>query len=119
MGPNEGLSLKNVTLNCVTLVALLSGQRCQTLYALRISGMPETNGQIRFDISTLLKTSQPEKHQKPLTFKPYKDDSQLCLVKYLQQYIKQTSEIRNGANRLWLTYKNPITQLAKIQSADG
>ena len=71
LGPNEELSLKNVTLKCVTLVALLSGQRCQTIHALRISGMKETNGQIRFDISTLLKTSKPGKHQEPLTFKPY------------------------------------------------
>ncbi|KAK2561652.1 hypothetical protein P5673_015004 [Acropora cervicornis] len=62
LGPNEELSLKNVTLKWVTLVALLSGQRCQTIHTLRISGMKETNGQIRFDISTLLKTSNPEKH---------------------------------------------------------
>ena len=40
LGPNEesGLKKKNVTLKCicVTLVALLSGQRCQTIHALRI-----------------------------------------------------------------------------------
>ena len=44
-------------------------------------GMKETNGQIRFDISTLLKTSKPGKHQEPLTFKPYTYDSQLYVVK--------------------------------------
>ena len=59
LGPDEELSLKNVTLKCVTLVALLSRQRCQTIHALRISGMKETNGQICFDIFTLLKTSKP------------------------------------------------------------
>ena len=57
--------------------------------------MKETNGQIRFDISTLLKTSKPGKHQEPLKLKPYTYDSQLCVVKSLQQYIKQTSEVRN------------------------
>ena len=40
-------------------------------------GMKETSGQIRFDISTLLKTSKPGEHQEPLTFKPYTYDSQL------------------------------------------
>ena len=107
LGPNEELSLKNATLKCVTLVALLSGQRCQTIHALRISGMKETNRQIRFDIYTLLKTSKPEKHQEPLTFKPYTHDSQLCVVKCFQQYVKQTSELRNGADRLWLSYQKP------------
>ena len=107
LGPNEELSLKNVTLKCVTLVALLSGQRCQTIHALRISGMKETNGQIRFDISTLPKTSKPGKHQEPLTFKPYTYDSQLCVVKCLQPYVKQTSEVRNGADQQWLSYQKP------------
>ncbi|XP_068734454.1 uncharacterized protein [Montipora capricornis] len=113
LGPNEELSLKNVTLKCVTLVALLSGQRCQTIHALRISGMKETNGQIRFDIFTLLKTSKPGKHQEPLTFKPYTYDSQLCVVKCLQEYIKQTSEFRNGADQLWLSYQKPHNPASK------
>ena len=113
LGPNEELSLKNVTLKCVALVALLSEQRCQTIHALRISGMKETNGQIRFDIFTLLKTSKPGKHQEPLTFKPYTYDSQLCVVKCLQQYIKQTSELRNGADQLWLSYQKPHNPASK------
>ena len=118
LGPNEELGLINVTLKCVTLVALLSGQRCQTIHALRISGMKETNGQIRFDISTLLKTSKPGKHQEPLKFeplkfKPYTYDSQLCVVKCLQEYIKQTSEVRKGADQLWLSYQKPHNPAGK------
>ena len=116
LGPNEELRLINVTLKCVTLVALLSGQRCQTIHALRISGMKETNGQIRFDISTLPKTSKPGKHQEPLTFKPYTYDSQLCVVKCLQQYINKQQKFVMGLTSYGLV---TITQLAKIQSADG
>ena len=105
-----------VTLKCVTLVALLSGQRCQIIHALRISGMKETNGQIRFDISRLLKTSKPGKHQEPLTFKPYTYDSQLCVVKCLQQYINKQQKFVMGLTSYGLV---TITKLAKIQSADG
>ena len=72
--------------------------------------MKETNGQIRFDISTLLKTSKPGKHQEPLKFKPYTYDSQLCVVKCLQEYIKQISEVRKGADQLWLSYHNPASK---------
>ena len=116
LGPNEELRLINVTLKCVTLVALLSGQRCQTIHALRISGMKETNGQIRFDISTLMKTSKAGERQEPLTFKPYKYDSQLCVVKCLQQYINKQQKFVMGLTSYGLV---TITQLAKIQSADG
>ena len=121
LGPNEELSLKNVTLKCVTLVALLSGQRCQTIHALRIGGMKETNGQIRFDIFTLLKTSKPGKHQEPLTFKPYTYDSQfqLCVVNASNSISNKHQNFGMGLTSYGLVTKNPITQLAKIQSADG
>ena len=39
LSPLETLSLKNITHKTVMLVALLSGQRCQTIHALTISGM--------------------------------------------------------------------------------
>lgn len=113
LGPNEDFSLKNVTLKCVTLVALLSGQRCQTIHALRISGMKVTNGQIRFDISTLLKTLKSGKHLEPSIFKPYTYDSQLCVVKCFQQYIRQTSAVRNGDDQLKLSYQKPHNPASK------
>ena len=39
MGPVEHLKLKALSLKTVMLVALLSGQRCQTVHALTLSGM--------------------------------------------------------------------------------
>ncbi|XP_071791584.1 uncharacterized protein [Asterias amurensis] len=38
LGPNEGLSLKKLTMKLVVLTALTSGQRCQTLSFMNIKG---------------------------------------------------------------------------------
>ena len=60
--PHETLSLKDITYKTVMLVALSSGQRCQTSHALIISGMKQTTDIITFEINKLLKTSKPGKH---------------------------------------------------------
>ena len=46
--PLEELSLKDITHKTVLLVALLSGQRCQTVHALTVSGMRITNDTVNF-----------------------------------------------------------------------
>ena len=60
--PPEGLSFKDIIHKTVLLVALLSGQRCQTVHALTVSGMRITKDTVHFDIVKLLKTSKPGKH---------------------------------------------------------
>lgn len=57
--PLEELNLKDITHKTVVLVTLLSGQRCQTVHALTISGMRITNDTVHFEIAKLLKTSKP------------------------------------------------------------
>ena len=53
----EESNLKDITHKTVMLVVLLSGQRCQTVHALTISGMRTTNDTVYFEITKLLKTS--------------------------------------------------------------
>ena len=62
------------------LVALLSGQRCQTVHGLTVSGMMNSD-----EITKLLKTSKPGKHQGQLEFKAYPVDKRLCVVACLKQ----------------------------------
>ena len=50
MGPVEELKLKDLTFRTVMLVVLLSGQRCQTVHALTLSGMEEVDDQITLEI---------------------------------------------------------------------
>ena len=107
MGPVEELKLKDLTFKTVMLVVLLSGQRCQTVHAFTLSGMKQLDNQITFEINTLLKTSKPGKHLKPLVFKAYPVDKLLCVVTCLKQYLLKTSVVRDGNNELWLSFNKP------------
>ena len=61
--PANKLSLKNLTLKVVTLLALLSGQRHQTLYKLKISCMQLSQDKCVFVLDELLKTPKPGRHE--------------------------------------------------------
>ena len=68
LGPPEKLSLKNLTLKVVMLMALLSGQRRQTLHTLSIDRMQISSDKCVFFINSLLKTSKPGKHLSCIEF---------------------------------------------------
>ena len=71
--PLEKLSLKELTLKLVTLIALTTGQRCQTLTFLDISAdyMSKTDDSYRFALTEHVKQDRPGK-----VF------GNLCLYKY-------------------------------------
>ena len=58
----QNLSLKNLTLKTTMLLALLSGQRSQTLQSLSIRNMELDHNKCVFTIDKLLKTTKPGKH---------------------------------------------------------
>ena len=66
--PADNLSLKELTLKVVMLLALLSGQGRQTLYAHKISCMHLGLDKCVFVIYNLLKTSKPDRHLSHLEF---------------------------------------------------
>ena len=61
--PLDELSSKDIIHKTVLLLALLFGQRCQTVHALTVSGVRITKDTVQFDFAKLLKTSKPGKHQ--------------------------------------------------------
>ena len=83
-GPTENLKLPDFFLKTVMLVTLLSGQRCQTVHALTLSGMKQTDTRTTFELNALLKTPKPGKHIEPLSFTSYPDDKLLCVVTSLK-----------------------------------
>ena len=60
--PPQDLNLKDLTYKTTMLLALLSGQRCQTLYLLSVCSMVLKHDSCVFPIHKLLKTSGPGKH---------------------------------------------------------
>ena len=81
--PVNGLSLKLLPFKVVMLLALLYGQRCQTLHSLTARDMKVYHNKVVFIVSELTKTSKPGKQCTTLEFLSYDNDPRLCLVSCL------------------------------------
>lgn len=99
-GPAAKLSLKQLTLKLVMLLALLTAQRGQTLHALDIESMSLTKTVCTFAIRTPLKTTKPGKHLQNISLKAYVPDRRLCPVGYMTEYVQRTKQVRETTNLL-------------------
>ena len=79
MGPNEGLSLIQLSWKLVMFMLLVSGQRGHTLHLLDTMNMTAFHSEVSFRISDLLKTSRPGVHPSALAFLAYTPEKRLCL----------------------------------------
>ena len=75
--------------------------------------MKQTDNHITFELNTLLRTSRPGKHIEPLSFKSYPDDKLLCVVTCLKQYLQKTNQVREGNDKLWLSFNKPHKPVTK------
>ena len=101
------LSLKDLTLKLVMLMALLSGQRCQTLQSLSIDSMKLGDDECVFHINKLLKTTKPGSKPLKLCFKAFPLDKQLCVLHHLLEYMQRTKGIRENTKQLLVAHQKP------------
>ena len=85
LSPVRVLNLKRLTFKLVMLIALLTGQRCQTIHALTLSNTTLTDNFVKFRISTLLKQSRPNYHLQELKIKAFAPDRRMCIVRVLKE----------------------------------
>ncbi|KYN03289.1 hypothetical protein ALC62_05870 [Cyphomyrmex costatus] len=95
--PHRDLSLERLTRKLVMLLALGTGQRCQTLAAIRISQITLEENRALIRIPERLKTSAPGKPQPLLSIPRFENHEELCVVTLLVSYIERTEEIRPPA----------------------
>ena len=105
--PPQDVALKDLTYKTAMLLALPSGQRCQTLHLLSVSCMVLKHDSCVFTIRKLLKTSRPRKDVSALTFTAYSPDSRLFPIVCLSEYVKRTSELRKGRYQQLLSFQKP------------
>lgn len=107
--PVKDLDLKDLTLKLVILMALLSGQRVQTLHMIRLENMLRGKQGVTITFSDLLKTSRPGKHQKQIFLAAYPPDRRLCIMTVLKEYDKRTEELRKGQlhDKLLISFVKP------------
>ena len=105
--PHDKLTLKEITLKLVMLLALLSGQRCQTITKLSLSAMKLQDTKCVFNIDFLIKQSRKGKHLAPIEFLAFPDNSSLCVLSVLREYLRRTVDIRGDTQILLISYQKP------------
>lgn len=93
-GENKNLNLKKVTMKLVTLLALTTAQRVQTLSKIKLDNVKEEDRIIQIAIPETIKTSGVNRQQ-PLLKLPYFDEKPLlCVARTLKDYIEKTKDLR-------------------------
>ncbi|GFN80793.1 tyrosine recombinase [Plakobranchus ocellatus] len=105
------MTLKQLTLRLVMLLCLLSGQRGETIYKIRVNDISFHDNNCFMVFSSLLKTSNPRRHLQPLELRSF-TNKRLCVVSHLQHYLAVTQDFRLG-DQLFLTYIKPHRPIAR------
>lgn len=113
--PNSQLTLETITLKVVTLLALVTAHRVQTISLINIQNIVTGEEGLEIKIPDLIKTSRPGQLQ-PLLYLPFlKERPEICPAETLLDYIKRTKDLRNNHTRLILCFKKP-NQAASSQT---
>ncbi|XP_068714943.1 uncharacterized protein [Montipora foliosa] len=99
--PLHSLKLKDLTMKLVMLIALVTGQRCQTLSYLDISGehMKKFPTYFSFSLSGHLKQDKPGRVFGNVRLFQYPKET-LCVYTTLERYIEVTQSLRKSSKLL-------------------
>ena len=110
--PAANLSLHMLSAKLVTLLALVTGQRCQALHAMDIEFMHLSESRAVFHIEPLLKTNSPKSSATALTICAYREDRCICVIKCLKHYLKRTKHLRTST-KLFISTLSPHAGMTK------
>jgi len=97
-------TLKSITMKLTMILALVTGQRAQTLSKLKLSEMVETQNGIIFRIGDHLKTKAPGTAVVELA--KFNDNSAICPVNLITTYIEATKNVRTD-DQLLISFAKP------------
>ena len=111
------LNLKLLSVKLATLLALATGQRCQTLWSIRIKAVGLSDKFKKIRIFDLLKQSKPYKHLhvEEMYFEPFIKNPNICVIQCVKLYLTQTANLRRVSNsgRLFLTTQKAFAEATK------
>ena len=107
----EDIQLKDLTLRTVMLLALLSGQRGQSLHSLLVEDVKFKEDACTIVYSSVLKQTKAGSHVSPLHL-PCFENTKLCIVCHLKEYITRTEPLRKD-RKLFISYVKPHHAIAR------
>lgn len=109
--PNHELTLEQLTKKTVTLLALTTAHRVQTLSLIKIQQILRYSNMIRIKITDMIKTSRPGVHQPCLNIPFYEIKPEICPAGTLLSYLDITQSLRNNNEYLFVSYKKPYNSV--------
>ncbi|XP_037301262.1 uncharacterized protein LOC115454479 isoform X1 [Manduca sexta] len=106
--PNESLGLELITKKLVTLMALVTAHRIQTLSLICIDNITINDNNVTIKITELIKTSAPGRPQPNLILPFFKENCSICPATTLLCYLNYTAKLRQDCKKLIITTKKPF-----------
>ena len=113
LSPRKKLGLKELTFKVVTLSALLTAQRVQTVQLFDVENIVFQGNRVQITIEGLLKTTNVRRHIEPFCFEKYDQNKRLCVVRYLSEYIERTAPLRDSETQLFISYRKPHCKVSR------
>lgn len=107
---NESSS-KNLTLKLVTLLALVTAQKIQTLSLIDTRDIRKIKDRTEIKIPQRMKTSGPGRIQPNLIVLFFESNRSLCAASTLQCYIQRTEDLRKGQHSLFISLKESCVKV--------
>jgi len=112
--PNEDLSIKDLGMKLIALLALITGQRIQTLSKIRVDQIIVTTDGIQIAIPDRVKTSGIGTYQPCLNIPFFTLKPKLCAASTILTYLEKTSGQRNETSQyLFISDRKPYKNLSK------
>lgn len=110
---NKNLPIEILSKKLITLLALVTGQRIQTLSLIDIRNIIIKERLIEIKIPERVKTSKPGGSQPILSLPFYEENTNICPANTLLDYIQRTKKFRNKTTRLFISFREPFKVASK------
>lgn len=104
--PNDILSLDQISRKTITLIALTSAHRVQTLSKINITNIEHHSNSVSIKIPDIIKTSRPGSKQPIIHIPFFKDKPSICPAQSLITYLDKTKSLRHS-NILFIGVNKP------------
>lgn len=106
--PYENISLEKLSKKLITLLALVTAHRVQTMSKITIDNITFRTERIIIKIVDLIKTSRSGSCQPLLTLPYFLERPDICPAKCLEAYISLTNQLRKDTKHLFISLRSPF-----------
>lgn len=107
MPPQEKLDLQTLSKKTVTLLALVSAHRAQTLGLIKTTNVLVLADSIEIKVPDRIKTTKIGGYQPLICIPFFKENPKLCVASALLYYTDRTKLLRGNESNLFITIKKP------------